>query len=417
MKKKEHHIPSEQEDFIASSKAAVLNKTTLLANSILYVIATLIIVGLIWSYFATIDQITVGNGKVIPTSKVKIIQSLDGGIIKTISVSEGEIVHPDQVLVKLDDTRYTADYLNGYQKYLALTASVARLTAEMKGQDQIDFPKDLENYADLRSSETKLFQTRREGGQKEMTILRHALSLAVKEVEMYNKLVKSGTVSMLELHRAQRSEDDIKEKILQKQASFRESVLTELTQRQGELSSLTDQLSGFRDKIEHTTIRSPIYGIIKKLNITTIGGVISPSMNIMEIVPLSDTLLVEARIDPKDIAFIHIGQAATVRITAYDYSIYGSLPGKVEYIGSDTLDEQKPTSSLSESSSGYDKNLPTYYIVRIRTERNYLGTEAHPLPILPGMVVNVHIMTGKKRVIDYLLKPLLKAKTEALIER
>lgn len=414
--KKGRMVPEEQEEFIASRKEAFLSKSTLLSNSILYIILLLVVVGLIWSYFGKLEQITVGDGKVIPTSKYKTIQSLDGGIIQKIFVEEGDTVNPEQELVKLDDTRYRADYLNGYQKYLSILATIARLSAESQNKAQIDFPPDLKKQRpDLVATETNLFLTRREAGQKELAILQETLATANKELGMYKDLRKDDTVSVIEYDRAERNVNDIKEKILQKQAGFRESVLTELTQKEGELSSLGDQLASSRDKITRSTIRSPVYGVVKKLNINTVGGIINPGMDIMEIVPLSDTLLIETHIAPKDIAFIKVGQSAVVRVTAYDYTIYGDLQGKVEYISPDTVETQKASEAVTGDVN--EKRLPVYYIVKVRTHRTYLGTKEHPLSILPGMQVTVHIITGEKTVMDYLLKPLLKAKTEALRER
>lgn len=415
MKRNKPTILPEEENFISDSKAAIMNKTTVLANSILYAVVSLVVVSLTWSYFAEIDQITPGTGKIIPASKVKVIQSFDGGIIDNIFVNEGDQVQPNQVLVKLDDTRHTADYLNAYDKYWALSAMVARLTSEMMVANQIDFPKILlEKKPELADRETKLFETRREAGQKEFVILEHQLELAKKEFDMYQKLVSNGVVSMIDYYRAQRRIDDIKEKILRLQASFRESVLTELNQKKSELASLTEQLASFRDKIALTTIRSPTLGIIKKIRITTVGGTVTPGMDIMEIVPLSDALVVEAHIHPNDIEFVHVGQPAKVRLAAYDYTVYGSLHGIVEYVSADTMDDSK---SLPGDLNPESRNTLLYYIVKIRIDANSFVGKVNPIKIIPGMIANVQIVTGKKRILDYLLKPLIKAKEEALRER
>lgn len=414
MKKNNPTILTEEENFISDSKAAVLNKTTLLANSILYAIATLLVLSIIWSYFAQIDQIVTGSGKIIPASKIKVIQSLDGGIINNIFVSEGEQVIPNQILLKLEDTRYKADYLNGYSKYLALTAMVARLTSEMGAEPEVIFPEHLKkNQPELVAREIKLFETRREAGQKQFNILQNSLELANNEFKMYEKLVNEGVVSMIDYYRSQRRVYDVQEKILRLQASFRESVLTELNQKKAELASLTEQLAGLRNKIDYTTIRSPILGIVKKMQITTVGGVISPGMDIMEIVPLADTLLVEARIGPNDIELITTGQSAKIRLAAYDYSIYGSLSGTVEYVSADTVEDPQ---RIFNKADGANSNMPLYYVVKIRIDPNALSSKNNLTRLIPGMIANVQIITGKKSILEYLLKPLMRIREEAFKE-
>lgn len=403
------HLRPDDEDFMSDKKAAFLNKPTLLANSVLLLIALLLVVGLIWAYFGTVEQRTIGNGKVIPSTEDKVVQSLDGGIIDKILVHEGESVEPQQPLVKLDDVRYTSDFKNGYAKYLALSAETSRLFAETQDSDTIEFSKDVLKYPELVQRETKLFQARKQSLEQEIKNLTDSLALAKDEFKMYEQLVKKGVVTKLDYDRAKTNINDIQEKIYEKEDQFRENALTQLNQRKADLESVVEALIGLRDKMIRTTLRSPVKGIIKKIYITTVGGVINPGMDILEIVPISDTLLIEARIQPSDIAFIKIGQTATVKITAYDYSIYGSLIGKVEYISADAIEEPK-TSPL-------EKTPTSYYLVRIRTDKSYLGTQKHPLPIMPGMTTIVNIVTGKKTVLDYLMKPLLKAKEEALRER
>lgn len=414
MSSKNPDIPPDEEAFISDSKAAVLNKTTFIENAILYTIALLFIVFLIWAYFAKIDQVTIANGKVIASSKDKIIQSVDGGVVKKIYVSEGTLVEPNQILVQLDDTRYSSDYQNTYNKYLALTAMVARLKAETQGSDHIDFTDEFKKeHNDLVLRETKLFDERKKDAKIENEILQNVLDIANKEFDMYNKLVGQGIISMLDYYRAERNVFDVKEKILLKQASFRETTLTEYNQRAGELASITEQLKGLYDKIINSTIRSPVHGIVKKISIATIGAVVMPGTDIVEIVPLSDKLLVEAHISPSDIAFIHVGEPATIKFTAYDYTIYGSMKGTVEYVSADTVEEPKQnfTGDLN------DKLLPVYYVVKIKTDGNVLERGKIRYPILPGMTTTVYILTGKKTILEYLLKPLLKAKEEALKER
>lgn len=402
---------SEDEEYMSDAKAALLSKPTKFASSILYLIVLLLVISLIWAYFSKIDQITIGEGKVIPFSEVKIIQSLDGGTLSEILVDEGNFVKKNQILAKLDDTRYTADYSTAREKFLALSATVARLSAEAQEIDHIEFPADVsKEKPDLVTRETKLFQTRRDSLKTELINLQNVYESAEKEVQMYPPLLEKGYVSKVQYMRSQQTAYSAKQKLLERQNQFRESVLAELTQRKGELASLTEQIISLRDKMLHTVLRSPVDGIIKKINIATVGGVINPGMDIMEIVPLSDSLIVQVHVKPIDIAFVHLGQAAIVKITAYDFSIYGSLEGKVEYISPDVIEDTKQNLAPGQSA-------PSYYLVNVRTDKSYFGNDKHKMPIIPGMSATVYIKTGKKTVLDYLLKPLLKAKEEALRER
>ncbi|MBS0289271.1 MAG: HlyD family type I secretion periplasmic adaptor subunit [Proteobacteria bacterium] len=406
----------EEENYISDSKSALLGKPTLLFSGILYVLLMLFAVLLVWAYFGEIDQSTTASGVVIPSGENKIIQSLDGGVISQILVSEGEIVKPGQILIRLDDTRYKSDYETNYEKYLALSAMVARLSAEANGKNEIEFPKEVqENKPELITLEKNLFNTRRDALAKEMETLNEQLTIAEKEAGMYLPLIKQGSVSEVEYLNLLRISASIKQQVLEKNHKFQESVLTDLNQSKAELASRSENLIALKDKMEDTAIRSPVHGIVNKLNAKTIGGVITPGMVIMEIVPLSDSLVIQARIKPSDIAFIEIGQSASVKITAYDYTIYGSLIGKVIYISKGAITE---TQRSKENSTTPDTEpMESFYLVKIQTNKSYFGGEHHKLYITPGMNAVVQIKTGKKTVLTYLLKPLIKAKEEALRER
>lgn len=399
------------EDFISDSKAALLTRTTPIANAILLTIIGFVLIGLIWAKFALLDETTTGEGKVIPSSQVKVIQSLDGGIITEIPVHEGDIVKKGQILVLLDNTRYKADYQQVQAKYFALSALVSRLIAETQKNAHIDFPAELkQGHDDLIVREEKLFQTRKDNLAKELSMLNQSYGNASAELKIHSEAVKKGVEPKIEYLKALRLENDLKRNILETESKFYEGALTELNQNKADLATVTEQLITLKDKMVHTTITSPIHGVVKKIYFVTVGGVIQPGVSIMDIVPLEDTLLVQARIHPSDIAFVHIGQPASVKITAYDYSIYGSLPGKVEYISADAIDDPK-------SQQYSDKNAASYYLVNIRTQTNHLGNDTRKLTIMPGMNASVQVMTGKKTVLQYLLKPLMKAKEEALRER
>jgi adhesin transport system membrane fusion protein len=404
-------INSEEVDYIADSKAALLNQTTPFANVILCIVAAFLIILLIWSYFAKIDQLTVATGKVIPSSQVKVIQSLDGGIIKEILVKEGNTVKAGQTLLILDDTRYKSDYAQAYAKYLVLTAMIARLTAQINDQENINFPKEvLENAPDIAKSQESLFITNKQALAASIENLKKSFNLTTEELKIMEPLVLKGIVPKLDYIRTQRTQNDIQGKITATVDDYHKKASEELNQSKAELSTVVEGLISLKDKMVRTTIVSPVNGIVKKIYITTIGGVVNPGVAVMDIVPAEDTLLVEAYVNPKDIAFIHPGQKAIVKITAYDFSVYGDLEGQVELVGADAVEDSKMT--------GPQANKPqAYYIVNVRTDKNYLGSEKHKLPIIAGMMATVHIVTGEKTVFQYLMKPLMKAKEEALRER
>lgn len=408
-KKNTESLKREDDEFVNDSKAALLDKVTPLANSILYTLLILFAVLLSWASVATIEEVSVGDGKVISSSQNKVIQSLDGGIVKKIVVKEGEQVKQGQILIILDDTRYKADYEASLQKYRALLAMDARLIAETQHKESIDFPKEIQSLTDLTSREQKLFTSRKQAQLSKVENLQKSLDLSNKETAILVPLVAKGFSPKLDLIRAERTSNDIKGKIKDAEDQFIDDALQALTTHKAELEEITKTLTSLHDKMHNTVIRSPVNGIVKKINVFTIGGVISPGMNIMEIVPLDENLLIEAKIRPLDIAFIHPGQKATVKITAYDYTIYGTLQGHVESVSADSIEEDRTKSAEGSPS--------IYYRVDIKVTQDYLGTAKHKLPIFPGMQASIHILTGEKTVLKYLLKPLIKAKEEALRER
>lgn len=404
----EKYLYQEDEDFMVDHKVAFLNKPTVLANSIIAVIILLTLICLIWAYFGKISQVTVGEGKVIPYTEDKIIQSLDGGIVAELPLHEGQIVKKNQVLIRLDDTRYKADFSETYSKYLTLLAITSRLHAEIFKDPKIHFPFFLAKEGpSLVQNEEKLFETRRKDLNEEIALLQKSFEIANVQLAAYQPLVKTGVVSKVEYINAELNVNNLKNNVLEKRNKFSEDAWEEYDKQVADLTITREQLKSLRDKMDRATLYSPVDGVVKKINIVTIGGVVEPGMDIMEIVPINDNLLVEVRIKPKDIAFIKKGQSATVKIAAYDYSIYGSLAGVVEFVSPDVIEEAKQVNGDSA----------LYFIAKIRTAHNFLGNDKNKLPIIPGMTATVHIMTGENRVLNYFLKPLLKAKEEALRER
>jgi adhesin transport system membrane fusion protein len=384
-------------------QAEIEERSGLLERLTLYLIVIFVTLGLTWAYYAEIDEVTVGQGKVIPSSQVQIIQNLEGGILSEMKVREGDIVQKDQVLLRIDDTRHNSSFREGRSRYLALLAASLRLKAETEGT-RLSFPSEIERDApDLVKYEANLYHSRLNGLEVSLASLRQSLQLTTDELHIMEPLVARGATSEVDVLRLRRQVNEIKGSIDDKRNKFRADALTELNKIKADLDSVKENNVASSDKVARTIVRSPMNGIVKKVNVTTVGGIIQPGMDILEVVPIENNLKVEAQVKPSDIAFLRPGQKAIVKITAYDFSIYGGLPATLEQISADTLTDEKKNES--------------FYRIQVRTNTNFLGSTEKPLPIIPGMVASVEILTGKKTVLDYLLKPFLKAKEKSLRER
>jgi adhesin transport system membrane fusion protein len=417
---------------------------------LLLTIAVILIVFIVWADHAVLDVVTRGQGKVIPSSRVQIIQNLEGGIMADIMVNEGEIVEKGQVLLRIDNTSAQSDYDDLRKRYLDGLATITRLVAELSGTpaEDIVFPADLLNDApDLAEAERLNAQIRREQLASQLSILRdqaaqkeqeleqltnkvenlkQSLSLAKQQLAIMEPLAKDGVVSKVDLLQTRRDVHEMnselevtqlqlpqvktamqeaKSRIQERELTFRSEAAAELSKRRLEQASVVEQLKSGKDKVTRTEVRSPLRGTVKEIKLRTIGGVVKPGEDLMEIVPIEDTLLVEAQVRTSDIAFIRTGQEATVKFDTYDYSIYGGLKATVEFISTDAIEDQ---------SSGKKER---YFRVRLRTEKNYLGQEGNPLSIGPGYTATAEILTDKKTVLAYLLKPILKARDTAFTER
>ncbi|TAL62063.1 MAG: HlyD family type I secretion periplasmic adaptor subunit [Legionella sp.] len=385
---------SKDDPFLEDTSVKTLRNPRKSTHLILWITVAFIIIGVVWANFTMIDEVTRGEGKVIPSSQVQVIQNLEGGIIEKIYVKEGEIVQKGQKLVKMDATRFQTSYDEDRLKSLALKIKMERLIAEMKGVDFVPSPELMKYIPDVVDSEIALFKSRKE----QLLQLQINLDLATKELNLTAPLVSKGAVSQVEVIRLNRDVSQLKGQM----DDFKSKALTELNETISLYNSSKQSALANEDKLNRTVILSPVKGIVKQIKITTIGGVSQPGADIMEIVPLEDTLLIESKVQPKDIGFIHIGQPAIIKIAAYDFSIYGGLKGKVESISADTLTDEKGVS---------------YFLIRVRTQKNYLRNKDNALYIIPGMTATMEILTGKKSVLHYLLKPLMKARENALTER
>jgi adhesin transport system membrane fusion protein len=369
----------------------------------LWLMAAVLAAGLLWAGFSRVEEITKGVAHIVPSSREQVIQSLEGGLVQEILVREGDVVAQGQPLLRIDPTKADASFREGRSKKIALRAMAARLAAESRGTPLV-FPREVADDRAIVDNETQTFRARRRAVEESTATLERSKALLAREIAMTEPMVERGLVAEVELLRMRRQFNDLDLQIAERHNKYRADAATELTRVESELAQLADILTARKDQVDRTLVRAPLRGTVKNVRITTIGGVIQPGQDIMEIVPLEEQLLVEARIAPRDVAFIRPGLPAKVKLTAYDYTVYGALDGRVDVISADTLrDERK----------GDEEN---YYRVLVRTDRSALGAGGRSLPIIPGMTATVEIRTGQKSVLDYLLKPVLRSR-EALRER
>jgi adhesin transport system membrane fusion protein len=435
-------------DFAPPQVGARLDRPPTMGYALIMGVAAFLVVALIWADWAVLDEVTTGEGRVIPSSQVQVVQNLEGGIVREIRVREGEIVKPGQILLQIDNSTFVASYGELRTKHLGLLAGVSRLRSEARSLP-LQFPPELlaegrkvaererslyfarqsELKAQLAVFEQQIAQRKQELAElrSKQSHLAKSVSLIEEELTITRPLVDKGVVPRIEYIRLQRQMSDqardldavrlakprarsalreANRRIEERFLGFKAEAQKELTKREIELSSVKEAIVAAKDRVQRTEVRSPVRGIVKQVKVSTIGGVVRPSMDLVEIVPLDDTLLVEAKVRPQDIAFIRPQQDAIVKISAYDFAIYGGLKAKVERISADAITEPDRT--------GREES---YYKIIVRTKRNYLGTKLKPLPIIPGMVATVDILTGHKTVLDYLLKPVLRARDRALRER
>lgn len=433
--------PDGNQDWAADADWAHMEQEPLRARALLYFIVLVLAALVVWAAFAEIDEITRGQGKVIPSSQIQIVQSVDGGIVSEILVEEGETVTQGQMLLRIDSTRFLSSLRENRSQYLVLRAKAERLKALSEGRSFDPSTELLAEIPDTVARERTLFFSSRDGleanigiarqqlaqRQQELkeaysrqTQVRRSLELATKELAISKPLKASGAVSDMDLLRLERevvrmtgeqgqveaqvdrllsSILEAEKKIQEVELYFQNKIRAELSDVMGKLGTLTEGSSALVDRVKHTEIKSPVRGTVQRLLVNTIGGVVQSGREVVEVVPLDDALLLEAQISPKDIGFLHPGQEALVKFTAYDFSIYGGLKAVVEHISADTV---------------MDERGNAFYVVRVRTVESGFGVN---MPIIPGMVAQVDVMTGKKTILRYLLKPVLRAKANALRER
>ena len=394
---------SELQQLKRSSKVSFQEPPLPKSSVIIWIIGIGLLVLLSWAWLFKLEEVSTGTGKIIPSSKEQVIQSLDGGILTKLNVKEGEIVERGQVLAQLDPTRFESNVGESESLLVSSRATSARLRAEVTGAPLV-FPEEVLKYPKLVKEETALYQSRRANLQESVAGLEQALLLVQQELEMTAPLVAKGAASEVEVLRLKREANDLRNQMNDIRNQYYVNAREELSKANTDVETQQQVVRGKSDTLSRTVFKSPVRGVVKEIDVMTLGGVIPQNGKLMTIVPLDEKLLVEARISPRDIAFIRPDQEALVKISAYDYSIYGGLNGKVTMISPDTLRDEV-------------KQDQFYYRVYIRTDSDKLSNNAgQEFNITPGMVATVDIRTGSKTVMDYLIKPFNKAK-EALRER
>lgn len=432
--------------YMSYSSEAVLQQTPYLSRMLMWVLAALLVMLLLWAGVAEIDEFTRAEGRIVPSSDVQVVQNLEGGILASLMVSEGELVERDQPLLQIDDTLFSSSYRERSLQAEQLAIQAARLRAEVRGVTFDDELTRLEGQPDPQAVllERELYQARQRDFELRLAALRERAEqrrqelssilveretlvashgLLNRELQLSRPLVDEGALSRVELLRLERQANDLKgqmeratlaipqlESALQEalnnadsfEQTFRSEAQAGLAEISAELTRLKESNHALEDRVRRTVVRSPVRGTVKQLHVRTVGGVIQPGMDLVEIVPADDSLLVEARVHPRDIAFIHPTQRATVKFTAYDYSIHGGLSAQVVHISPDTL--------AAEDGS-------RFYQIRLQTEGGHLGYREEVLPIISGMTVQVDILTGRKTLLNYLMKPIFKTRELAFRER
>ena len=374
----------------------------------IFFLATFLTAFVVWAYNNELEEVTRGQGSIIPSSRLQVIQSLDPGILAELHVKEGDQVEAGDVLVTIDDTRSSAVLRESEAKVVNLEAMLARYRSEAYDKP-LKFPDIVSK--ELRDRETSAYKARRKALDEAVTGLQQSKRILDEQIRRTAAMVKRGVSSEIELLRMQRESADLALPINERRNQYKTEANNELVRTEAELAQARENLAMHADPVERSKIRSPVRGIVNNIKVTTVGGVISAGQDIMEIVPMDDNLLVQAYIRPQDVAFVRPGLPAVVKLSAYDYAIYGGLDGTVTLISPDTLSDERRRSELN-----LDANQ-SYYRVLVETKNSHLTDKnGKELRVIPGMVATVDIKTGKKTVFQYLIKPITRMK-QALQER
>ncbi|WP_199219809.1 HlyD family type I secretion periplasmic adaptor subunit [Limnohabitans sp. Jir61] len=382
------------------------------SRMLVWVTAATLLLGLIWAGFFSLDEITRGQGKIIPSSREQVIQSLDSGILREMLVREGDVVEKEQILLQMDDARSGAGYREANEKYLSLLAIAARLRAE-SSDSALKFPPELKDETQLIKQETQAYKARKKALMESLEAVDASLAAITREITLTAPLVKGGVMSEVELLRLKRQQADLMGQRAERKNRYITDANTELTRVSSELSQTKESASAREDAYLHTTIKSPMKGVVKNVQVTTVGGVIQAGQPILEIVPTEDEMLVEAYVKPSEVAFLKVGQKAVVKLTSYDFNKYGGLDGELEHLSPDTLKDErqqrKPGATPADMEEGF-------YRILVRIKDPNLVRKGLKIEPTPGMTATVEIRTGQKTVLEYLFRPLQNV-SQALRER
>ncbi len=379
--------------------------------TISFVSVGLVFATLAWAACFNIEEVTTGSAKIIPSSREQVLQSLEGGILEALLVHEGDTVEKGQILVRIDPTRAEASFRESANRLLALKAQAARLSAEASGKTPV-FSDEIRAQPELLLREMDAYQLRKKALDESVAGYERTRQLIQKELSMAKALAARSLLSKTEVLKLERQANDTQSQIIERRNRYRSEANDELSKVEVEMTSLQETAQGRQDTLARTELRSPVRGIVNNIRINTIGGVIQPGAEIMEVTPLDDQLLVETKIKPSDVAFLAPGQQAVVKLSAYDYSIYGGLSGIVQNISPGALKDED-AKSPRKATGGEE----TYYRVMVLTESNTLTKQgSRELRVIPGMTATVDIRTGEKSLLQYLLRPLLRVQ-EAFREK
>jgi adhesin transport system membrane fusion protein len=391
--------------YIADVRAAMVVDAMPGVTWALYLMAVVVVAAIAWAAMSRVDEITRADARIVPDGREQVIASLEGGILRELHVREGMQVMEGQELAQIDPTRFESQQAEGQAKRLAMRATVARLTAEASGKPLV-FPHDVQEMPAIVDTEQDAFDARKRAMEEALRVNARNVELMMKELGVSEAMSAKGLMSEVEVMRLRRQVNDMQLQSSERINKFRQDASTDLVRVQTDLAQLDEQMAGRADVLRRTVLTSPVRGLVKNIRTNTIGGVIGPGAPIMEIVPISSRVLIEARVKPADIGFVRIGQKAEMKLAAYDTSIYGALQGKIEYISPDALGDP-------ERGAASDA---TYYRVMIRSDRGSLKEKGKALPLLPGMTGSLEVRTGERSVLSFILRPMMKSK-EAFRER
>jgi len=382
------------------------------SRHLVWITAVLLLMALLWAANFSLDEITRGNGKVIPSSREQVVQSLDAGVLTQLFVREGDVVRKDQVLVRIDDARSGPVYREAREKWVALAAQAARLRAEAYGTPLV-FPERVSIMREIVKREENAYRVRKQAMEEQIQSMRQSLIELEREIALTSPLVAQGVMSEVELMRLRRQQADMQANMAERRNRYLTDAGNELIRVESELSQTRETALAREDAFKRTVIRSPMDGVVKNVQVTTLGAVIQSGQSIMEIVPVHDNMLVEAYVKPAEVAFLRVNQPATVKLTAYDFNKYGGLEGVLEHLSPDTLrDDNKP-----RKPGGSPVDLEEgYYRILVRITDSHRERHGKVMDLTPGMTASVEIKTGTKTVLEYLFRP-LQAVTQALRER